>query len=151
MKLHPCLILIGTAACLALACDQNKSGETTTTGATVTPTVNNAETATPRDTTPTAGLLDTDPNDSAIDRITSARCAREFACNRVGSGKKWTDDNACRRETRQNVRGDYNSTECHVIQSDKLQSCVDAIRDEKCDTLIGPDFGVCRRGNICSE
>ena len=132
------VIIIGSAAFFAVACDRNDTDRTTTTGATrnVGPSIQ----------------LGGDPNDSTIDRITDARCSRELACNSVGANKKWNDVAACRREVRQNIHGDYRQSECHVVLTDKLQSCIDAIQNEKCDAVFDMTaVTACRKGNICKD
>lgn len=89
------LVIVGSAAFFAVACNRNDADQTTTTTG-----------ATTRNAGPSITLGGGDANDTTIDRITDARCARELACNNVGANKKWSDVAACRREIRQNVHGD---------------------------------------------
>jgi hypothetical protein len=127
-----------TFACLGGCQHDNKTGQLETTGATV-------HTTTGAHGTP-------DPNEPTIERFANVRCAHELTCNNIGAGKKWTDEAACRREVRQNVHADFRQSECHTILADKLQACVDAIHDERCDVII--DFTrvtACRKGNICKD
>jgi len=85
---HRNLIVVGTAAIVGLvACEKKENTDQTQTSGATTSTVNLG-----------AGM---DPNDTTIDRITETRCKHEVTCNNVGSGKKWADEAACRRETRQ--------------------------------------------------
>jgi hypothetical protein len=133
-------LAFGSAMLGLIACDQNKSSETQTTGATMPMRVQ----------TPVA--VAADPNDDTIDRITAARCTREVACNNIGTGKKWVDDSSCHREVRQNVHADFRRTECRYVLTDKLQSCIDAIRDEKCDAVLDlTRMNACRKSAICSD
>ena len=132
------IMIIGSAAFFAVACNRDDVDRTTTTTGRLTPN----------------GTIDigADPNDGTIDRITQARCARELACNNVGANKKWSDVAACQREIRQNVRGDYRRADCHVVQTDKLQSCIDAIQNEKCDDVFDMTrVTACRKANICKD
>ncbi len=141
------------AAVLVVACDQNKSGETTTTGATITP-LNNAPALVPNDVSALAAgteLGSSDVNDTAIERMTSARCARALSCNNAGSGKKWTNDDACRRELRQTVRADFNADVCRGLSEEKVEECVEAIQDQNCDELLGASFGACLKTTICND
>ena len=132
------LIIIGSAAFFAVACDRNSTDQTTVTGA-------------KRNAGPSI-QLGGDTNDTTIDRITQARCARELACNNVGPNKKWNDTAACAREIRQNIHGDYRQSECHVVLTDKLSSCIDAIQNEKCDAVFDMTrVNACRKGNICKD
>lgn len=121
------LVIVTSAAFFAVACDRHDVDQTTTTTGATT-------------------------NDTTIDRITQARCARELACNNVGANKKWSDTAACRREIRQNVHGDYRESECHVVLTDRLQSCIDAIHVEKCDAVFDMTrINACRKSNICKN
>jgi len=132
------LLIVGSAAFFAVACDRTSTDQTTTTSAT-------------RNPGPSI-QLGGDPNDLTIDRITEARCRRELACNNVGANKKWNDESACRREARQNIYGDYRQTECHVVLTDKLQSCIDAIQNEKCDSVFDMTrVNACRKATICKD
>ena len=123
------VLIVGSAAFFAVACDRNSTDQTTTTSA-------------PQG----------EPNDGAIERLTEARCKRELACNNVGANKKWNDDAACRREIRQNVHGDFRQTECHTVLGDRLLSCIDAIQNEKCDAVCDMTrVNACRQKNICQD
>ena len=127
------------ALALCAACKEDKtSDQVHTTGATVAP--------------PQIEARPSDQNDGTINRIAAARCARELACNNIGTGKKWTDDAACRREARQNLHADLRPSECHVVLTSKVQQCVEAIQNEKCDSML--DFSLmaaCRNGAICQD
>jgi len=132
------IAIIGAAAFFVVACNRNDVDRTTTTTGKLTPN----------------GTIDlgADPNDATIDRITQARCARELACNNVGANKKWSDAAACRREIRQNIRGDYRQSECHVVQMDKLQTCIDEIQNDECgDVFDMARVMACRKTNICKD
>ena len=132
------LVILGSAAFFAVACNRNDADQTTTTTGKLTPN----------------GTIDigADPNDGTIDRITEARVAHEVACNNVGANKKWSDAAACRREIRQNVHGDYRQGECHVVLMDRVQSCIDSIQNEKCDAVFDMTrVSTCRKTNICKD
>lgn len=156
------LIIFSSVAMLGLvACEKKESSETQTTGATrtspettttsVQPTTSN--TTPPSNVGPTLGTgMEKDVNDAAIERLTEARCKREVACNNIGNGKKWNDEAACKREVRQNIHSDYRQSECHNVLQDKLQSCIDAINGEKCDSAFDlARMNACRKGNICKD
>jgi Family of unknown function (DUF6184) len=166
---HRNLIIVGSAALLGLvACEKNQSSDqTSTTGATrETPQnqnqpntttqpnlgTNNMGTNTGTNTGTMAANEAKDANDTTIDRLTDARCKREVACNNLGNGKKYNDESACRREVRQNVHSDFRQSECHVVLTDKVQSCIDEIQAEKCGSAF--DFSrmnACRKGNLCKD
>ena len=132
------IVIVGSAAFFAVACNQNDVDRTTTTTGRLTPN----------------GTIDlgADRNDGTIDRVTQARCAHELACNNVGANKKWSDAAACQREMRQNIQADYRESECHVVLTDKVQSCIDAIRNEKCDDVFDmARITACRKSNICKD
>jgi hypothetical protein len=160
---HRNLIIVGSAALLGLvACEKNQSSDqTSTTGATretpqnqnqPTTTQPNLGTNTGSNTGTMAANEAKDANDTTIDRLTDARCKREVACNNIGNGKKYNDESACRREVRQNVHSDYRQSECKVVLTDKVQSCIDEIQAEKCGSAF--DFArmnACRKGNLCKD
>lgn len=128
------------SAFFVVGCNQNDADRTTTTTG-----------ATTRNPGPSIDLGG-DPNDTTIDHITDARCARELACNNVGANKKWSDTAACRREIRQSTQGDYRASACHVVSANELRSCIDAIKNEKCDDVFDMTRVVaCRKTNICKD
>ncbi len=162
---HRNLLIVGSAALLGLvACEKNQSSDQTqTTGATREnpqnqpqttpnqPTFNQPQTGTNTGTGMAASETK-DPNDATIDRITDARCKRELACNNVGNGKKYNDEAACKRELRQNTHSDLRQSECKTVLTDKVQSCIDAIQNEKCDSVFELSrVNACRKGNLCKD
>lgn len=139
---HRNVIVVGSAMLGLVACDKNDTDRTTTTTGAV------------RTTTATSPVtLPADPNDDAIDRITAARCRHELGCNTVGAGTRWPDDAACRRETRQNMQADMQRSECHVVLTDKVQSCIDSIRNEACGSVLDAigRVSACRKNNLCED
>ena len=163
---HRHLIVLGSLAVLGLvACEKKENADQTqTTGATrtspesttVQPTTSNTAPGSTvnmpeRGTTATAGM-EKDPNDATIERIAEARCNREVACNNIGNGKKWSDENACKREVHQNLHGDLRQSECHNLLQDKVTACLDAIKGEKCDSALDLNrITTCRKGNLCKD
>jgi hypothetical protein len=151
MSLSKYFIAVSSALALVVACDKDKSSETTTTGATIPATpLNNGPAPVPNDVNGLAAgteLAGSNVNDSAIERMTSARCVRALSCNQ----KKWTDDDACRRELRQTVRADFNVEACPDLSQAKVDECVESIRAGTCDVILGPSFGACLKATICSS
>jgi hypothetical protein len=91
-------------------------------------------------------------NDSAIERISTARCAREVICNSVGPDKHFANGQACMREVKTRVFEDLNTGECPSgIDGKELDECLDAIRNEGCVNPIEmvSRLAACRVGDLC--
>jgi hypothetical protein len=144
---HRNLIVVGSALLGLVACEKKQAEQTQTTGATQPETTS----AKPARTSPKAAMAD--PNDAVIDRITAARCEREMVCNRVGSGKKWADDAACRSDLRPSTHEDLREAECKMVLTDRVQSCIDAIRTENCDNVMEGTRHIeaCRKDKLCKD
>ena len=93
-------------------------------------------------------------NDTAVMRLTSARCDREVACNSVGTGRKFADRDACTRELGHDAQATLRAEECpRGIDDSKLSTCLSDVRSERCanpldtiDRLLS-----CRRAPLCLE
>lgn len=91
-------------------------------------------------------------NESAIERIVAARCARETACNNVGSDKHFTNHDVCARELRSKIGDDLKGSECPKgIDAKELDECMEAIRTESCNNPIDTisRLAACRTGDMC--
>ena len=103
-------------------------------------------------TTVTGADLGSLGNDIAVDRIVGARCARETACNNVGSDKHFVNHEVCMRELHAKVGDDLRSAECpRGIDSGALDRCMEAIRTESCNNPIETiqRLAACRTGDLC--
>ena len=91
-------------------------------------------------------------NESAIDRIVAARCARESACNNVGSDKRFTTRELCTSKIRGDMRDDLNAKDCpRGIESKELNECLVEIKNEDCNNpldMIGR-LAACRTSDLC--
>jgi len=94
-----------------------------------------------------------DPNDKTIERVTAARCERELACERIGQGKKWADEAACRRDLRPSTYSQLRSKDCNVVLDDKVQACLLAMPTENCDSVSQGvrDIEPCGKDKLCSS
>jgi hypothetical protein len=110
--------------------DRDRSGTTTVTGANV-------------------GSVS---NESAIDRIVAARCARESACNNVGADKRFTNRDVCSQKLKADMRDDLNAKECpRGIDQKELNECLEEIKNENCNNpidMIGR-LAACRESDLC--
>ena len=91
-------------------------------------------------------------NDLAIERIASARCARETACNNVGSDKHFVSPGVCMRELRTRMGDDLRASECpRGIDSEALDKCLETIRSESCNNPIETiqRLAACRTSDLC--
>lgn len=91
-------------------------------------------------------------NDLAVERVVAARCARETACNNIGSDKHFTDYDVCARQLRTKIGEDLKSSECtQGIDATELDECLDSIRTESCNNPIDTisRLAACRTSGIC--
>lgn len=103
-------------------------------------------------TTVTGADLGTLSNELAVERIVAARCARETACNNVGSDKHFVNHDVCARELRTGMGDDLRASECpRGIDAAALEKCMDAIRSESCNNPIDTiqRLATCRTGAMC--
>jgi hypothetical protein len=126
------IALFGAAASLLLvlpaACNHERSGLTTTTGAEILPA------------------------EDAVNRLTARRCEREFDCNNIGAGKKYEDHGACEREVAHDLRAELRPANCtYGVRGDKLEQCMQELRNEKCGNPLDAvsRLATCRTGRIC--
>jgi hypothetical protein len=105
-------------------------------------------------TTVTGADLGQLTSESAIERITAARCARETACNNVGSDKHFGSPEACTRELRTKVGDDLAPGKCpRGIDVPALDKCTEAIRTESCNNPVDTlsRLAACRASALCLE
>ena len=91
-------------------------------------------------------------NDTAVMRLTSARCERELACNNIGAGRKFADRDACTREVGHNAQAVLREEACpRGVDDRRLSTCLGDVRGQRCgnpldaiDRLLS-----CRRAELC--
>jgi hypothetical protein len=91
-------------------------------------------------------------NDIAVERVVAARCARETACNNIGSDKHFTDYDVCARQLRTKIGEDLKPSECpEGIDTKELDECLDSIRTESCNNPIDTisRLAACRTSDMC--
>ena len=126
------ITLFGAASALllvsALACNHERSGATTTTGAEIIPA------------------------EDAVNQLTARRCEREFDCNHIGAGKKYEDNAACEREVAHDLKSELRPAVCtYGVRGDRLDQCLQELRNEKCGNPLDTvsRLATCRTGRIC--
>ena len=93
-------------------------------------------------------------NETAIQRITAARCDREVSCNNIGSGKAYNTREACANELGHDKRADLRAEECpRGISEPDLNDCLTDIKSEKCGNPLDSisRLAACRKGKLCLE
>jgi hypothetical protein len=91
-------------------------------------------------------------NEDAVQRITGARCEREYLCNKIGPGKSYETREACMNELGHNKRADLGAEECgRGISEPDLQDCLHDIHEEKCENPLDAisRLAACRKGKLC--
>jgi hypothetical protein len=105
-------------------------------------------------TTVTGANVNFVPNESAIDRIVAARCAREATCNNIGTDKDFTTREACSQKLRGDMRDDLGAKECpHGVDQKELNECLESIQKEDCNNpidMIGR-LAACRTSDLCQS
>jgi hypothetical protein len=108
--------------------NKDKSGTTTVTGANIT------------------------SNESAVNRIVAARCAREQSCNNVGADKRFSSHDVCVQKVRADMKDDLNAKDCPKgIDQKELNECLEAIQKESCNNPIDTigRLTACRTSDMC--
>lgn len=91
-------------------------------------------------------------NESAIDRIVTARCAREATCNNVGPDKHYASRDVCSQKIKADMRDDLSAKDCpRGIDQKELDECLDSIRKEDCNNPIDTigRLAACRTSDLC--
>lgn len=91
-------------------------------------------------------------NQSAIDRIVSARCAREATCNNVGTDKRYANQQACTQKIKADMKEDLNVNECpRGIDQKELNECLEEIKNENCNNPLDTigRLAACRTSDLC--
>lgn len=91
-------------------------------------------------------------NESAIDRIVAARCAREATCNNVGPDKHYASRDACSQKLKADMRDDLSAKDCpRGIDQKELGECLESIQKEDCNNPIDAisRIAACRTSDLC--
>jgi hypothetical protein len=105
-------------------------------------------------TTITGADLNAISSESAVERITVARCTRETACNNVGSDKHFGSYDVCARELRSKVGEDLAPNKCpQGIDLAAIDKCTEAIRTESCNNPVDTisRLATCRASALCLD
>jgi hypothetical protein len=90
--------------------------------------------------------------ESAVDRITAARCAREVTCSNIGADKHFTTSDKCVTEVKERLDSELGPNECpDGIDARQVDECLDAIRAESCTNAMSTvqRLAQCRTGSLC--
>ncbi len=91
-------------------------------------------------------------NQSAIDRIVAARCAREATCKNVGADKHYKSSAECTQKIKADMKDDLNVKECpRGIDEKELNECLDSIHKEDCNNPVDvlSRLAACRTSDLC--
>ena len=143
--LRSIVIAVSVAGLTVVACNRDKAGQAGQAG----PTDPNAQDRSGSTTLTGASLVS---NESAIDRIVAARCAREVTCSNLGPDKHYATGDNCIREVRTKLNDEIRPSECpRGIDAKELDECLDAIRSESCTNAVETvaRLAHCRAGSLC--
>lgn len=91
-------------------------------------------------------------NDTAIERIVTARCAREVTCSNLGPDKHFETSDKCVQEVTAHYKEDLRGDACsHGVDGDALDHCLSAIKSESCTNPLDAvaRLNDCRAGKLC--
>jgi len=95
------------------------------------------------------------PNESAMDRIAIARCAREAACAEVAAGPpKTTNQPSCMDEMKRRTWSTLRADVCPAgIRGAELEECIQAIQHESCNSPLETlsRLTSCRTRQLCGK
>lgn len=103
-------------------------------------------------TTVTGANVGAVQNTNAIEKIVAARCAREMSCKNVGADKRFTSNDVCGREIRNDMKDDLNSKDCpYGVDQKELNECLDSIKNESCGNPLETisRLAACRTSDMC--
>jgi hypothetical protein len=88
-----------------------------------------------------ASMQATGVDTMSVEKLSSARCDREEACNHLGAGKTYASRDACMYQMRGSMAKELNSSNCpNGVDQNAVERCMAAIRSEECghplDTLV---------------
>lgn len=90
--------------------------------------------------------------ESAVDRITAARCAREVTCSNIGPDKHYPSNDKCVEEMKARLDRDLGPNDCpDGIDARQVDECLDAIRNESCSNPMSmvARLAECRTSSLC--
>lgn len=93
------------------------------------------------------------PGDTVVARVARARCDRETACDRVGSGKEFGTSEHCMSSLRETARADVVEAGClRGFDATQLAICLNAIRQLSCETELDAIASVanCQSATLCA-
>lgn len=91
-------------------------------------------------------------NQAALDRIVTARCAREATCHNIGADKHYASTQACTDKIKADMADDLNAKDCpYGVDEKELDGCLAAIRKEDCGNPIDAisRLAACRTSDMC--
>ncbi len=91
-------------------------------------------------------------NDDAAMIMTKARCQRESACGRVGAGRRFADDGACRRALFDDAWSIVMDEACPTgVDAARVSSCAADLGARACEQSQGIEKVVaCRTSALCA-
>lgn len=134
MKLVRTVMFLACAVTI-LACKQDKTGTTSTTGA--------AETTS--GATPVRYM-------AATARITGARCDREVACSQVGAKKRFETRDICTRNEGSRTQDELKAADCpNGVDEKKLHTCLETLAKQDCTKLVSAlqSIDECKTATLC--
>jgi hypothetical protein len=83
---------------------------------------------------------------TAVEMIANERCAHEGGCDRLGPGRRFRDNDACRKQLIHETRSTLGTDVCDtgMVETDSVLDCLAEIRNGTCSaetaTICEPSF-----------
>lgn len=94
------------------------------------------------------------PTARSIERITTARCAREAKCDNIGADRKYSSREDCNSRIKDAAYAALGPPRCKKgVNQDQLNECLAAIEDEECGEVVDTIERVidCRSIVLCAD
>ena len=108
----------------------------------------------PPTTTLTSAELGSSSNDEAIMRITTARCERELACNKIGQGRAYEDQPTCLERIGELMDQEAGKNACPAgVDPLAVSSCLLEIQRTTCGGELEQSTNVpaCTKSALCLQ
>ena len=148
-------VALSLAALSLLACTRSKPVDEKSLAVTeVTPSARAAMDDQDRAGTTTLTSASWLPNDSAMERIALARCARESSCAAAAPTAQKVDPQSCMPEMKTRTWSSLRADVCPSgVRGNALEECIQAIQHKSCNSPLGTlsRLTACRASELCGN
>lgn len=164
MKQLNVLGLVAFGAFALVACDEKKTETTTTTEHTTTTVDKKADnTAAEKKAEVDNKIVNAEKlgkgggpamagsREWGRDRVAQARCDHYSTCSDIAKGKKYDSMDSCLTREKADLDKDWSMDKCTKMDSQRLDACLAAFKDKKCDAIFNTSPSECAESKVCLE